>query len=349
MTARSELWQRIRAAGLVTGDMPAPTADAGPWYVKAMIAVAAWIASLLLLVFFGILFHQLFESRPAMVVFGLVVCGGCAVVMHLARNSMFVSQVAVAMSLAGQALIGFGVLDQHWRSPLAWGVFAAIEAVLVVAAPNVVHRVLTTIVAAWSLRVMLTYGHLGPFFLALSAAAFVIADRMTLRSRWAGWVPVSAALALTALFTIPAAIGEIFWWPLRNTLVTERAIWWIAAIALAVVLLASVASILREQDVPATSRMGVVALAAAAAVALTGYAVPGIVVAIIVLITAFAHGRRALCGLAIVGMIAALSHYYFSLELTLLQKSAALLATGVVLLVAGLALRTGVVAEVRHA
>src|SRR5689334_21056135 len=180
MTARAELWQRLRAANLVDGELPERSADASPWYVNAMVAFAAWIASILMLVFFGILFHKLFESHPAMIVFGIVVCAGCAALMHVARKSTFVSQVAVATSLAGQALIGYGLLDQHWGAPLAWVAFAALEAVLVVAAPNYVHRVLTTIAAAWSLRVAMAYAAVGPLFLPLAAAAFVLADRTAL-------------------------------------------------------------------------------------------------------------------------------------------------------------------------
>lgn len=34
------------AANLVTGDMPEAAGEASPWYVKAMIAIAAWIASI---------------------------------------------------------------------------------------------------------------------------------------------------------------------------------------------------------------------------------------------------------------------------------------------------------------
>ena len=59
---------------------------------------------------------------------------------------------------------------------------------------------------------------------------------------------------------------------------------------------------------------------------------PGVVVALIVLLVAFAAGRRALAGLAVVALLPRRSsHYYYALETTLLVKSAALFATGVVL------------------
>ena len=76
---------------------------------------------------------------------------------------------------------------------------------------------------------------------------------------------------------------------------------------------------------------------------------PGLVVGLIVLIVAYAQGRRALCGLAVAGMIVALSHYYFALDTTLLAKSGALLATGIVLLAAGLAVRAGLAGEPHRA
>jgi len=72
--------------------------------------------------------------------------------------------------------------------------------------------------------------------------------------------------------------------------------------------------------------LAVVALAAAA------WPVPGLTVALIVMLVAFATGHTALLGFAILAMLGALGHYYYSLQTTLLAKSGALLATGLVLL-----------------
>ena len=58
-----------------------------------------------------------------------------------------------------------------------------------------------------------------------------------------------------------------------------------------------------------------------------------------VLLVAFASGRRVLAGLAVLAVLGALAQAYYSLQWTLLAKSAALAATGAVLLLASAAAR----------
>ena len=47
---RSELWTSLRIAGIVDGDLPADEGDTSPWYVRAMVGAAAWIAALFLII-----------------------------------------------------------------------------------------------------------------------------------------------------------------------------------------------------------------------------------------------------------------------------------------------------------
>jgi uncharacterized protein DUF4401 len=50
---RTALWGRLDAAGLVEGNAPSAAADAVPWYVRAMVGIAGWIAACFLLAFIG--------------------------------------------------------------------------------------------------------------------------------------------------------------------------------------------------------------------------------------------------------------------------------------------------------
>ena len=344
---RNELWDRFAAAGLVRGDMPGE-AGATPWYVAAMVGFAAWIASIFLLVFLGIAVSGLFREGGGMIMLGVVLCAMSVVAMRV-RRSVFVEQMALAVSLAGQALIGVGIVGGEWRSPGAWLVFAAVEATLVALGPLYVHRVLATLVAAYAVRFALAHAGLGGLFPALIAGAFVLAWASPARNDGLR-LPVTAGLALAALLVVPASLVDIFAWGGRGKPAVPTSFAWIATLALAGVLLATVARLLREMGAGFQSRPAVVALAAAAAAALAAAPMPGLVVALIVLLVAFGEGRRALMGLAIAGMIGALVHYYYALDATLLEKSGALLATGVVLIVAGIAVRVGLAdGEPRHA
>ena len=61
-----------------------------------------------------------------------------------------------------------------------------------------------------------------------------------------------------------------------------------------------------------------------------------------VLLLSFATGQRVLMGMAILALLFALGHYYYSLQSTLLVKAAALFATGVLLVGARFLVRLAV-------
>ena len=70
----SALWARLRAAGIACGDVPAAGEDTSPWYVRAMIGIAAWIAAVFLIAAVLAAVSRLFRSGGAMAVMGLVLC-----------------------------------------------------------------------------------------------------------------------------------------------------------------------------------------------------------------------------------------------------------------------------------
>jgi len=344
MTDRTDLWSRLAAANLVTGPMPETQAESSPWYVAAMIGIAAWVASLFILVFIGVALAEVFRYDKGWLPVGLALCAACAVAFRIGGRNIFVTQLALSMSLAGQALIAYGVLRQETSNPAAWIALAVIAIVLVAAVPYPVHRAMAALAAALCARYALAFAGLSPMFPALVAAAFLLAlfgEERGLATR-ALWHAVATGLALGALLAIPAQLGEIFWWGMGTRPPSPPAMSWAGAIALAIVFLAAIAHALRRGGLAWSSRTAVVALAAGAAVTLAARPVAGLTLALVILFAAFDAGRRALAGLAIAGMVLALGHYYYSMDTTLLAKSAALFASGIVLLAAGLAVRFGV-------
>ena len=337
------LWDRLVAARLADGPMPPMPPAASPWYVSAMVGIAAWVASFFLLAFlFAALGGMLRDAKGALVV-GTIVCAVCAVAMRTLRDRTFAQQFAVAASLAGQALVAYGILDGHWRAPASWLTLAAVEAGLVAAAPAYVHRVLSTLAATLAVRFALAHAGASVAFPALVADAFVLAWWTAHRGprNDALWSPVSAGLALGALLVVPVSLSDLLVWQVRAAPVATTVLSWVTTLAVMAALLVVVAGIVRDNGVGRQTRTGVVALAAAAAVALAAHDVAGLVAALIVLLVAFAEARRALMGLAIAGLVGALVHHYSALDATLLAKSAALLVTGALLLAAGVAVRVG--------
>jgi len=338
MSAHAALWQRLSLAGVVSGDPPADPPATDPWYVTAMVGTAAWIAAVFLLVFVGIGLASLVRSPASSLVVGVVICTGAVVVLRLAGVSLFLRQFAVACSLAGQALVAFGILDRDMHGAASWFGVALFEAALVAAVPDATHRVLATVASAVALRVALIAAGaawlFAPLLVAGLAATYVASVRMPARD--ALWSPLLTGIGLTVLLLVPLAlVDDLLWYGVREaaTRVTRPA----ASVLLGLAWLAAVAALAHAAGMRSSSRSAALLALGALAVAATAWPVPNVVVAITLLLVAFAGGRNVLAGLAVLAILGALGHAYYALQWSLLAKAAALAATGVVLL-AGAAL-----------
>jgi hypothetical protein len=332
---RGELWGRLVNGGIASGDLPDDAGDMTPWYVRAMIGTAAWIAALFLVLSIGVGLAELLKSPMATGVAGLIICAAAIALMRADPAGVFASQLALAGSLAGQALVAYALLHSaHWSELLPWFWLGAFETVLVILAPNYLHRVLSTLGVAVAASFALVAFGWWSLFPALVAAAFVAVqlNEARLASRAALWQPVATGLALAAVFSASGAMfgpGEIALLGVRRSMAAPQ---WVGGVAIASVLIAAVWALLRDADVPAKSRVAIATWVAVVALAAAAWPVPGLTVALIVMLVAFATGHTALLGFAILAMLGALGHYYYSLQTTLLAKSGALLATGLVLL-----------------
>ncbi len=136
-------------AGIVSGAMPLD--DDGRrihgmsprWWASP----PGWPA-LFLLFFLGIVLAAAAAQRDGS---AMVVGAGCAaaaiVLMRMHGADSSCGQLAVASSLAGQALVVYGFLDHDIRTRLAGSASPLFEIALVAAAPEIVHRVLSTLAA----------------------------------------------------------------------------------------------------------------------------------------------------------------------------------------------------------
>ena len=333
MTPRAQLWASLAAAGIADGPLPVDAGDGSPWYVRAMLGIAAWLAAVFLLLFVGIALSEVLRNATAAIVVGAVICGAAVAVLRVATGNVFVVQLAVAASLAGQGLLAFGLLEHGWRDAGPWLAIAAVEFMLVALASDYLHRVLTTLAAAFALRMALGVLGWAALFPALLAAVLVAVHGREVDSpaRGALLAPATTGMVLALLLVIPAALlwGDLFVAPRTIPLATLP--WWLGTAALAVVFVAAISKLLVEARVAWTSFAGMAALLAALAVVLVAWPVPGVIVALLVLLLAFAASQRVLMGMALLALLFALGHYYYSLQSTLLVKAAALFATGVLL------------------
>lgn len=347
MTAlrREDLWAKLRDAGQVAGELPAAGEARAPWFVRLMLGIAGWIGAVFLLGFVGVGFVFVMKSSLASFVVGAGACALSVVIFRAARKNDFVAQFGLAVSLAGQALMVFGAAQWFERSVTGIALYVALQqALLFVLVPNFVHRLW----AALSCTLAATYAMLDAGLYAFTPAATTAAF---------AWVALSEfklarhgemlragvyGLALTAVVAavmhghllggIPLGFG-------RRVIDLGQTGAWLGRIASLAVLLWAVLMLLRREGLAPSSGQGRIGLAGALILGLASIKAPGVGPAAAILIVGYANADRVLAGLGIFALLGYLSHYYYSLQATLLEKSGLLVAAGIALLVARLAMR----------
>jgi len=298
------------------------------------VGAAAWLAALFLLFFLGVALEDIVKRSGGAIAIGLVVVVASIIVLRWAGERLFVSQLALAFSLAGQALVLVGLLMNDARpDALNWSLFAVLELALVAAVAHPGHRVLATLGAALSLLMALHTTSTATLFLPLVLAAFVAVQSRVLAAAppHSLWTSLATGLALALLGAMVYAGLPELWTqvkpaPWHAALRTFAAALLVAACAVAAGLL------VRDAGVRLRSHAGVGAVLALAGLATAAYPVPAVAAALVMLLMAFTAGQRALLGLAVLALLVALAHHYYGLDATLLQKSAGLAAIAVVLL-----------------
>ncbi len=339
------LWGRLQAAALVQGDMPPPAASRSPWYVRVMLGIAGWIGALFMFGFLGVGFEFVFKSTPVTFVTGAAVCAGAAFLFRVNPHGDFAGQFGLAVSLAGQALMVYALARLFDRSFTAAALAIALQqALLFVLVPNFIHRVWTSWTGAYAAVYALGYAGLHAYAPAAVTFAFLWPWLAEFDHPRRGELLRAAGYGL-ALAAVQTAVMHGSLWAMwlaglggRQALGGE-ALLWLGNLSSGLVLIWAVLRLLRREGVGLDEAHGRFALAGAGVLALISLQAPGVGPAAAILVAGFANGNRVLAGLGIIALLGYLSHYYYALHATLLEKSVLLAGAGLVLLAARFALR----------
>lgn len=338
MSAPAEaLWVRLARAKLVSGEMPAERVVPTPWYVRAMLCFAGLLAAAFLLGFVAVGAPFVIENRTAASATGLALITAAYALFRSAPRGDFAAMFALAVSLAGQALFVFGFLAlfDHGTDAGSWGVIALVELVLALVMPNFIHRLLSAYAAGLAATYALASLGAGSFAAGLALpVAFLWLNEARYARRHAVLVPIAYGLTLAFFHVETLAFGGQ-WFALPHT--PEAAPWgapWTGVALSSAALLATVITLLKRAGSAWSARRAAPAIAACAAIAAASLEAPGIAGGLMIVLLGYANGNRVLAGLGIAGLVFYVSGYYYLLELTLLQKSGVLAATGLVLLAA---------------
>ena len=338
MTRHAALWSKLLGAGVVEGPTPMEESADSPWYMRVLSGFSGWLAALFLLGFVGSAFVWAVENAILSLAVGALMVLGAYTILRHAQNE-FVEHLALALSLAGQALIFWGLfrLNSPGWSASSWLWIALLEMVLTWWMPSFVHRVFSAFVSATALSMAFAMMHV-PYVMdsiLLLGMAWIWLHlfrypQQLARLRAAGY---GLALALIPLKGSVLFQARGTGWRLEPFEVGSWLQPWMAELLTVTVVIYVVWCLLLRYQHRSGDRFSLRVLGATLLIALLSLEAPGLATALVILLLGFAVGNRVLLGLGIAALLFFVSSYYYLLDTTLLVKAGHLLIIGITLLV----------------
>lgn len=329
-----------------------------PWFARVIAGFSAWIATGFLIGFLFI--TKIVREEVSAIIVGAVLVVAAVYVRRKAdAEEEFKRQLAFAGSLAGQILVIVGIVGETKSAAAAGLVALVMSAVLIPLVPDQASRFMSGLVgsiaafaAMADLHLAWTLGDVGPLgtlvvrgtdlaaLAIVAVAAYVWRVGIRERSREVAEMlePVGygliAGMFAVLLFSSIFAVADDLVRGARSTRVNAWHLGPLTTVGITAAFIALELTIFAEQRVKPQVEAIVVAIAAAVLLGFLTLSTPGIMAAITVLTLGFDRRNRILIGLAIVFLVKFASVYYYSLRMTLLEKSIVLVVSGLLLLAA---------------
>ena len=338
MTQQAEqIWETLLKVGVVQGQAPESEELESPWYVKVLLAFSGWLSALFLLFFIFAGFDFIRSNSFAALIIGGMMIAGALFILRSHKNE-FVEHMALATSLAGQALIVFEILDTSERQLIiAWTMVALLQLLLTLIASSFVHRVFSSFVTAFAFSMALSSNGLHHVFsgvvMLLAVLCWFNEFKYPQHMRKIRAIGYGLVLALI-LFKCTALFGQLSmdFRFIRN----QPELWggpWPGELLIGLVTLYVVWHLLQMYGKRITEGISVMTLLATLFVCGLSLEAQGITVGIVVLLLGFSGSNRVLMGLGIISLLFYISSYYYLLDATLLDKSITLIILSMFLFV----------------
>lgn len=305
--------------------------DQQPWYIRAMVGAGAWLASLLLIGFVATI-GSIADGGFIVVGLSLIVA---AIFVRKQSASDFIIQSTLACSLAGQALLAYGIAEAagagRFENYLMFAVF--MSTVLFLIFPDRVHRVIMVLIAASSFGTLLYSWELNPIvpvigpvlaglLVYLQAKQGLVIEQghgKLLRPLLNGLVMASFGfLMLSTIYVLPELVDDYVFYP-RS---------WISTILLGGILL-YVCNGMWSQIAGAEKTVNKYKFATIIlAIVIAAWAMPGLLLALIVILLGASSGNRSFVGVGIAFLTIFVGTYFYGIDISMMQKSLTLVATG---------------------
>jgi len=310
----------------VTADaiaMPNSKNNDRPLAISLLLGASGWIAGLFMLAFVAALFRPDSTAQAAFCGITLLVAAWGLFKVDGDGAQVFVAQLALALSIAGQCLVLYAMSgDAHGIEPIA-NAALVLQVALALVMPNRLHRTLSTLFAciAWALTVR--YALVGnPDFGARGDAVRIAPSLALAIVAWlVAWLPVVAAL----------------WWLIRRGAVPTLQRWQVVVQPIVTGFIIGLAfATIASQPFESWRWWGG---GEAAVGGLVLWPLLSALGALAAVAAAFARHQRGLMSVCVVAALLHVSHFYYALGTSLVVKSLLMLAMGAAALIAARALR----------
>jgi hypothetical protein len=328
-TAFNEVVDRLRERNVIAPGAPAPETpdEHRPWYVLALTAAAGWLAGFFLLGFIGVAFK--IDSRIAIGVIGVVLLGTAWALYIADRRAVFLDQLALALSIAGQSALAWAFLAETNSGLVIAATLLAIQLSVLLVMPNRTARSIAALFAVFCWVYVVRFAlHPARGEEAFFAEGFQ-ASRMNFPSALTWWLLTWAPLVMFSGWLIARESRWMSGW-LRAYL---RPILVGLLLALAVGGVASEPFVVVIEGLGGADSMGY---------QLSSWAVfplLSISLAMYAAHCAFRLSSDGLAGFAVFAALAHLARFYYLYGTSLTWKALIMACLGVALLAAGLWLR----------
>ena len=318
-----------------------------PWFIQILFGLSGIVASLFLIAFLSLLLFGIdgFDSVIALLITGLVLSAAGFVLFRnkQSRDNTFISSLALAISSAGQAYIGFALFDNNLSHPIDIWLFLIVQAVMTVIMPNRIYRLLGSIMTLGLTVYLLNYYHLPEVSLGLLAlittgsnlSRYSLLQRIP--SKWRedvfdiikalGYASALMLLCVSVYF-IAAEYGNSF--DGYSTPFSYN--YYLAQGLLTLASLYASYLILKRYSVKPFLSVSIMIYCAVIVLGILSIYVSGLLATSLIIVIAIANSQRVLLGLGITALVSYIFWYYYQLDTSLLVKSISMLVIGIALL-----------------
>ena len=342
MNAQSDtLLQILRDGGLplsaehVSAEGSTPT----PWFVRVLHAASGWLASIFLLLMFGAMFHRLFNNVPALLLIGASLIGIAFFLFRNSDHTLFLEHLALSLSLAGQALIGFAIFRVFGNisssSALSWLALALLELILFFIMKDAFHRLISAFLFAVTFHQAALLIGVSSLIIPLFLGIAVWVWLSEYRPPETLFLKQSAGYGLSLALLWIAGVGVVAKWSIYGmhpTPLLHLNLPWLTALFNGAILFFTIYKLMRNALI-GQNLLKIAALAFVLLIMLVSTKMPGLSIAVALLIVGFSRGNLVLQGSSIAALLGSVGRFYYTLHTTLLIKSALLTGSGILLLI----------------